>query len=226
MNRDKIISLLHDYSYRDYKSLYEKYRVWLTKQKVEPSVIFPNSKSEIAVFQFRCNEPISFNDQERNNDLLVIMEIQDNMRAISDFFFDVTCDPCTTKPRIAHSCAQIYRGNVGPHRGDPNRPCIRSDYGFGTWYNRTDAKGDVIDINPDDNFTSVSGHIGINIHNANGAYNSSLGCTILSNEKEYQNIFRPVITGCSNKSNIPVILIDADDLEDILGIEKEEPDEQ
>lgn len=226
MNRDKILELLDDYSYRDYKMLFENYKAWLTKEKTEPTVIFPNSINEIAVFQFRCNESIDFNDENRNNDLLVVMKVHDNMRSIQDFYFDTTCDPATTKPGIAHSAAQIYRGNVGPHRGDPDRPCIRSDYGFGTWYYRTDSKGEVIDLNPDENFTSIAGHIGINIHNANGAYNSSLGCTIFSKESGYQNVFRPLITGCYNKSNIPVVLIDAEDLEDILGIGKETTDEQ
>jgi hypothetical protein len=226
MNRDKIKELLDTYSYSDYKMLFDKYSSWLTKKKIEPSVVFPNSMHEIAIFQFRCNESISFNDQLRNNDLLVLMKIVDNQKSIQDFMFDTTCDPCTTKPGIAHSAAQIYRGNVGPHRGDSNRPCIRSDYGFGTWYYRTNSKGDLIDLNPSDDFTSIAGHIGINIHNANGAYNSSLGCTIFNSDDAYQKVFRPLITGCSNKSNIPVVLIDAVDLEDILGSGKDNPDEQ
>ena len=219
MNRDEIKSLLLKYSYSDYKSLFDKYSAWLVKDKVEKSVIFPNSIHEIAVFQFRCNESISFNNEIRNNDLLVLMRIADNTFSINDFFFDVTCDPKSRVHGIAHVCAQIYRGNVGPHRGDPSRPCIRSDFGFGTWYNRTDNQGDVIDLNPSPDYTSVTGHIGINIHNAGGFYNSSLGCTIFNSESEYRNLFVPLIADCTNKNNIPVSVIDAADLKDILGME-------
>lgn len=216
MTRQEIKGLLKTYSYSDYKTLYEKYSNWLISDKVEKSVIFPEKNGAIFVFEFRCNEEISFNNELRNNDLLVVVQIKDGELSITDYMFDVTTDPKSKVNGIAHTCEQIYRGNIGAHRGDSNRPCIRSDYGFGTWYNRTDSKGEVKDLNPSENFTSVSGHIGINIHNANGAYNSSLGCTILSNENEYQNVFRKVITSCSNKNNIPVALINANDLTDIL----------
>lgn len=218
MNRDKIKALLKDYTYSDYKSLHDKYRAWLTGEKVDPDTYFPNRAGEIAVFQFRCNEPISFNDEERNNDLLVLLELTDGEQSIRDYFLDTTCDPKAKAPGIAHTCAQIYRGNVGAHRGFIERTCIRSDFGLGTRYNRTDSEGEVKDLNPSDEFTSVYGHIGINIHNANGCYNSSLGCTIFSSEGAYQKIFKPVIKGCSNKSNIMVALIDADDFNDILGL--------
>ncbi len=216
--------MLEKATYSDFLSLYDTYKSWLVKDKVEPSTHFPNSKNEIAVFQFRCNEPISFNDEQRNNDILCVMQIADNSHGIITHIFDVTCDPKSTKYRIAHSAAQIYRGNVGAHRGDSNRPCIRSDYGFGTWYFRTDEKGNIIDVNPSDRFESISGHIGINIHNANGCYNSSLGCTIFSSEKEYQKIFRDLITKCNNRSNIMVALIDAEDLEDIFSADDDIPD--
>lgn len=216
MTRDEIKAALKNYSYSDYLALYHLYRDWLRKEKVEGTVCFPNSKGEIAVFQFRCNENISFNDVEVYNDLLVLMEVVDNSHGIKDYFFDVTVDPKSTKPGIAHTCAQIYRGNVGPHRGDPNRPCIRSDNGFGTWINRTDGNGNVIDINSSVEFTSAPGHFGINIHNANGALNSSLGCTIFQSEGAYQKIFRPAIVNCVNRGNIMVALIDEEDFDEIL----------
>jgi hypothetical protein len=221
MERDKIKSRLKDYTLSDYEGLFDKYKDWLVPEKVEPDVEFPHMPGEIGVFQFRCNEPISFNNEQRNNDLLVIIKINED-GSVKDEFFDVTCDPKDTKPGIAHSCAQIYRGNVGSHRGDPSRPCIRSDYGFGTWFNRTDANGEVKDLNPSPELTSIADHIGINIHNANGCYNSSLGCTILSSEGAYRKTFVPLITSCRNKLNIFVALIDVEDFEDILGIEKEE----
>jgi len=215
MTRSEVKAILSGFTYTAYKDLYEKYKNWLVPEKVEPSTNFPEKCGEIFVFQFRFNEEISFNNEMRNNDLLVLGQIKDDEQTISDWMFDVTTDPKSKVNGIAHTCEQIYRGNVGPHRGDTNRPCIRSDYGFGTWYNRTDSKGEVQDLNPSDSFTSIAGHIGINIHNANGAYNSSLGCTIFSNESEYQKVFRKVITSCSNKNNIMVALINAGDLGDI-----------
>ncbi len=215
MKYEEIKALLKSYAPSDYRNLFDKYKNWLVEEKVEPSVKYPEQEGEIAVFQFRCNEEISFNNEIRNNDFLVVVQMTGE--GILDYFFDTTCDPKSKVNGIAHTCEQIYRGNVGAHRGDSNRPCIRSDFGFGTWYNRTDSSGNVKDLNPSDSFTSIAGHIGINIHNANGAYNSSLGCTIFSNESEYQNVFRKLIMLCANKKNIPVALINANDLEDVLG---------
>jgi hypothetical protein len=223
MQREKIKSILKDYTYTDYLNLFEKYKSFLVKDKVEPSVSFPNSAGEIAVFEFRCNEEVSFNDDVFNNDLLVLVQVVGNDLSISDHFFDVTTDPKSKKPGIAHTCAQIYRGNVGIHRGDPNRPCIRSDFGFGTWILRTDGKGNILDINSSDKFLSAPLHCGINIHNG-GERNTSLGCTMTAHDKEYQEIFRPIITHCANKNNIAVSLIDAADLDEIFGDNSAEPE--
>lgn len=225
MQRDKLKEILKNYTYSDYKNLYDKYRDWLVKEKVESSASFPNSPGEIAIFEFRCNEEISFNNVLFNNDLLVLMQVIDNSNGIKDHFFDVTTDPKNKKPGIAHTCEQIYRGNVGIHRGDPNRPCIRSDFGFGTWINRTDGKGNIIDINSSDKFTSAPLHCGINIHNG-GEHNTSLGCTMFASDSEYQEYFRAVITHCSNKNNVPVALINAEDFEDILGLVESSPEDK
>lgn len=216
MDRKTLIEILHSFSFSDYENLFNQYSNWLIKDKVEPSTKFLDTYGSLSAFVFRFNETISFNDIIRNNDLLVLMKVIDNERGIKDNFFDVTSDPCGKKFRIAHLCEQIYRGNVGFHRGDSNRPCIRSDNGFGTWYNRTDTESDIIDINPSDNYTSIAGHIGINIHNNNGAYNSSLGCVILSSENDYRKIFVPFITqNVTNRNNIPVCVINGEDWEDI-----------
>ena len=159
MTREQIKSLLTTYRYSDYKNLYEKYKDWLVTEKVEQSVKFPEKKGEIFVFQFRCNEEISFNNEQRNNDLLVLGEIVDLENSISDYMFDVTTDPKSKVNGIAHTCEQIYRGNVGRHRGNTNRPCIRSDFGFGTWYNRTNSQGEIKDLNKSDKFTSIAVHM-------------------------------------------------------------------
>ena len=222
MNREQLKNILDCYTCTDFENLYNKYSNWLVKEKVEPNVMFPLTKGSLLVIAVRCNETISFNNDIRNNDFVLLMQLADHDRGIKTYFFDCTTDPCGRKDKIAHLCEQIYNGNIGFHHADPARICIRSDFGFGTWVNRTDGNGDVIDLNTDGRFTSEPGHFGINIHNNNGFYNSSLGCIILSNETEYKTAFKPVLEDCrdlplTNQKHIPVMVINAADFEDILA---------
>lgn len=156
-------------------------------------------KNAIMVFVVRCNERISFNDVERNNDLLVIVEYisEDNFNL---YTFNVTADPKSQKPNIAHLIEQIYTGNIGLHRAILGRTCIRSDKGL--WYRRTDLNGKPYD--------PKFGQIGINLHNSAGFWNSSLGCVILESEDDYKNVFKPLLNRVSNRNNIPVAVINQD----------------
>ena len=156
-------------------------------------------KNAIIVFVVRCNDRISFNDVERNNDLLVIAEYinEDNFNL---FTFNVTADPKSKKPNIAHLIEQIYTGNIGLHRGILGRVCIRSDKGL--WYRRTDSEGKP--------YKERFEQIGINIHDTGGFFNSSLGCVILESGSEYKNVFKPLLKRVSNKNNIPVAVFNID----------------
>lgn len=223
MTREQIKTILSNWNLSDFELFYKQYSAWLIKDKVALDCVFPVVKSSIMAVAVRCNETISFNDQLRNNDLLCLLQVADFDRGITTDFFDVTTDPCGRKSNIAHLCEQIYRGNIGFHRGDASRICIRSDFGAGTWINRTDENGEIIDLNTSEKFTSEPGHFGINIHNNNGFYNSSLGCIILSDETAYQRVFKPDLVNCthgamSNHSNIPVLVVNVDDFNDIRTV--------
>lgn len=217
MRRDKIINILKNFKYSDYKKLFENYKDWLVDDKVAQSTGFPNSLDEIAVFVFRDNDSIDFNNIRRNNDLLVVLQIVDSIHSIKDEFIPCTADPYGQKEGIAHLCEQIYRGNVGLHRGIASRYCIRSDFDFGTWINRTDSKGKVIDKNISKNFTSYCGHFGINIHDSANLYNSSLGCVIIPSKNDYQ-IFRKMLLSAANPNNISVSVINYNDVKDISDL--------
>lgn len=169
--------------------------------------IFDNKKNNIIVFVIRCNERISFNDKERNNDLLVIAEYisEDNFNV---YTFNVTADPKAQNPNIAHLIEQIYTGNIRPHRWIAGRLAICSDKGC--WYRRTDSKGKPYD--------AKFGQIGINIHDTGGYFNSSLGCIILESDSEYKNVFKPLLKRCTNSNNIPVVVINQDYFKEELKV--------
>lgn len=215
MDRTEILQKLKDFTLADYENLYSSYREWLVPEKVEASVHFPNCDDGIAAFIFRCNQPIDFNNIRRNNDLLII--VQRKLLGFKVYSMVCTADPYGPKDHIAHLSAQIYRANRGLHRGIPGRICLRSDFGFGTWIQRTDSEGDVIDINPaSDKFTSAPGHFGINIHDTGGYYNSSLGCVIIAYNQDYL-VFKSILENASNPSNVPVCVFDMEDLPEFLN---------
>jgi hypothetical protein len=163
---------------------------------------FPSIENEIAVFPIRLNERLSFNNTEGefNNDLLFIMQYKGDDNKVNKLFFNVTTDPKSKQLNIAHLVEQIYRGDIGIHRGDSTRLCIRSDYG--TWFKRTDTLGNET--------VEEFGCIGLNIHDNHGAYNSSLGCVILESEQQYINVYKPMLKTVVNKKSIPVCVLNGD----------------
>jgi len=229
MTREQIIQIFNSWTYSGFRDFYERWADYLKYRfmddysyRIEPSIVYPAVKDSIMVFEVRCNEDISFNNQIRNNDLLLVAEVVDDASStlsIALHKFNCTTDPCSKKYRIAHTARQIYRGNVGIHRNNEGRLCIRSDHGFGTYIRRTDGDGEILKING--HVDAYPDHVGINIHDNGGFANSSLGCTILAGADylhpgPYRDEFKPLLVKCSNKENIPVALIDAEDVEDII----------
>lgn len=167
------------------------------------------TNGEIAAFVIRMNKSNSFNDVETNNDLLVILE-NVNDKNFNIFTFNVTADPKSNKPNIAHVLEQIYRGNIRNHRWIFGRIAICSDRGL--WYFRTKA-GKIIE--------RLFGMIGINIHDNGGFFNSSLGCVILELMSQYKTVFKPLLQRATNKENVPVFIMNQYFFNKILPLQAE-----
>jgi len=228
MQREQVIQYFDSLNYSGFKKFYEDYENYLKSvdpARIEPSVKFPTRKGELLGIDVRMNDDISFNlGKDYNNDLFIVMEITDDEHSIITHFVKVTCDPCRMKEGIAHKARQIYRGNIGFHRGDSTRICIRSDFGFGTWERRTHADGSVIPLNPKHN-DAVAQHCGDNHHESPFA-NSSLTCTIWD-EQQHTDIMEPLLTQALNEYKklpdgtttnnamcIPMMVTNVEDLED------------
>lgn len=228
MTRVENITIFNTYTFSDFKNLFNAYKDFFKNgyttdlsERVDSSIIYPEKKDSIIVFEIRCNDQISFNNEIRNNDLLFVIEIADDQQGIVLHQFDCTTDPCSPKYNIAHTARQIYRGNVGDHHAIEERKCIRSDNGQGTWVRRTDGNGEVLPLNPKHS-DAVLGHYGINIHDNGGFANSSMGCTILAgpdfqHHGPYLDEYKPLLLKAANKGNIPVILFDLEDVEDVIN---------
>lgn len=220
--RQEVIDYFKPLDYNGFESFYKseiEYFNSFDPARINKTTYFPTQKGEILCIPIRCNEDIGFNDGTHfYNDVLVIMQIIDEDKNIKVYFINVTCDPYADKPHIAHLARQIYRGNVGLHKGQDGRWCIRSD--AGTWYRRTE-NGKVVVLN-NGHFDAEFGAIGVNIHNRkqpNGVVflNSSLGCIIIWNEEgDYKLIFVPLIRNCTNENNIMVIVCDMEDISDYI----------
>lgn len=202
MTRTELKDKLNKFSLAEWYNFYYKFKDYLNPDYVTFKDSIIKIENGIIVFEFRMNDYISFNSDLYNNDLLTILQIKNSTYEVTHL--NITADPCYRKDDIAHACSQIYKGNVGWHRGNPLRTCIRSDNGL--WYFRTDRQGN--ESQPD-----TYGCIGINIHNRNRLINSGLGCAILESHSEYQTIFKPILKNCANRNSIPVSIINEKFLE-------------
>ena len=187
---------LENLRYDDYKNIFEKYLAalddtqWLLSKKAK----WQTDEGSINVIAIRCNEIYITNDIKRNNDWLIVIENRpdDNFRR---YIFSCTTDPKYRTTEIANVCEQIYLGNIRNHRLQSNREAICQD-NCDVWVRRY--------INGQ--WMEEKGKFGINIHNPQGARNSSLGCIILSSDDDYINEFRPLLRRVK-RSNIPVAVI-------------------
>ena len=196
---------LENVTYDKYKQFFNKYVEELreTKYLRDPSICWSDKINTINVIVIRCNDIYITNDIQRNNDWLVVIENRTNDTFIK-YVFQVTADPKYRKDKIANLCEQIYFGNSRNHKSIPKRIAICQDtcqiyvkrYKGPTWWE---------DL----------GRFGINIHNSNGLFNSSLGCVILAKEDDYINEFRPLLNRVE-KSKIPVAVIRNTDFERLI----------
>jgi len=162
----------------------------------------------VNVMGIRNNQEIAFNDDQYCNDLLVIEQTQ----GISHLFyvFKVTMDPKAKRNKIAHLLEGVYASyKVRPHRWQPGRTAIcqgPNDVLVG----RTDITGKIIKT-----YKKQKGIFGINIHDAAGYRNSSLGCTVLEpdskeNDWHWKNHFKSLVKSISNKDLIDYVVINKD----------------
>ena len=115
---------------------------------------------------------------------------------------------------------QVYLGNIRPHQWAFNRDAVCQDY-CAVWVRRFfkskyDAKPKMTYCKENNLwYYNDFGLHHINIHNANGFFNSSLGCVILDSEDEFIKIFRPTLKLVPKeyRNQIPVFVIQLDYLD-------------
>jgi hypothetical protein len=138
----------------------------------------------INVICIRNNDENSFNDAIRNNDKLVIIENRPN-DSFRLYEYSVTADPSAKKSGIAHVSEGAYNSYVvRPHRWIAGRTALCQDAGEVRIF-RTYSIGKLMHYE--------WGYFGINVHDTGGFWNSSLGCVILADSKQYQNEFKPLL---------------------------------
>jgi len=181
--------------YGVYKMMFNVYAAELPEK-------FNQSKTKwndngLNVIVIRCNDIYVTNDMERNNDWLILFFEG------KEYIFQCTADPKYRRNKIANICEQVYFGNIRSHNFVFGRDAICQDnckvfvrrYINKEWYEE-------------------SGYFHINIHNANGFFNSSLGCVILADEKRFISTFRPLLREAKKVSNkIPVAVLNIEWLE-------------
>lgn len=168
------------------------------------------SDGEINVMGIRNNLEISFNENDNfYNDILVIE--QTVKQAHLFYVFKVTMDPKGKKFKISHLLEGVYASYTAlrPHKYVPGRTAIVQDRD-NVIVARTDSTGAILN-----DFKEHKGLFGINIHDSGDYINSSLGCTVLEddsieNDNHFENHFKPLIKGISNKEEIDYMVINKD----------------
>lgn len=177
--------------------------------------VWDRGVNTISVIGVRQNPEISFNlGYEYYNDLLILVHFRS---ADIDFYvFKCTMDPSRKKYGVAHLLEGVYNSYTAsrPHMWMPGRVAIVQDKDV-VHVGRTDENGKLLEVK------SHVGMLGINIHDAGGYQNSSLGCTVLEpdnihNEFHYQNVFKPLVKQISNKHSIDYMVINKNTVKALL----------
>jgi len=206
----KLLESVNAYNIPNLKTIFYNY-LNLCKQdgRVIGDPIWRENLNEINVIGIRSNPEISFNlsGETYYNDLLLIINYEIIPKI---YFFSVTMDPRAKKKNIAHLLEGIYASYTAlrPHKYVTGRTALVQDRGA-VFVARTDNQGNVITAKPE------KGFFGINVHDSGGYQNSSLGCTVLEpdsveNNFQFVNIFKPILSGCSNKAKIDYCVINYD----------------
>lgn len=175
-------------TYSDYKNIFNRFIEYAKANKrCYGNPRWLDDDHTINVIGVRMNDEIDFNDKKYNNDKLYIIQNRPNDMYIAHEY-NVTVDPATNKYRIAHLCEGAYESYiVRPHRWIIGRTALCQDAGE-VRIVRTDLRGGAI--------VYEWGYFGINIHNAGGFRNSSLGCTIYLDE--YHQEIKQILLNAKN----------------------------
>lgn len=170
---------------------------------------FPTEPNTITLIGIRNNEEISFNDTLTYNDDLIVYE-NTSSGEVRLWRFPCTTDPKSKKDNIGHLIKGVWASYiVGNHRHQPGRTALRQDANT-VVVARTNKNGEISKVE--------RGHFGTNIHNKNGFFNSSLGCTILENDINYDQKFKPILKRVKDQTTITYILTDRVDVSAVLGL--------
>ena len=172
-------------AYRYWQNIVNKFIDYSKRKSVIYGIPLWNEETgTINVICIRNNDENSFNDQMRNNDKLVIIENRPN-DSYRLYEYEVTSDPSTKKPGIAHLCEGAYNSYVvRPHRWIAGRTALCQDAGEVRVF-RTNSAGKLMYYE--------WGWFGINVHDTGGFWNSSLGCVILADSNQYQQEYKPLL---------------------------------
>lgn len=211
-SKDSLYSILRGYGFFTstvFHEVWRKYhRICKDRGRVIGSPYLRLDDMSVNVMGIRNNQEIAFNDEEYCNDLLVIEQTQGTAHIF--YVFDVTMDPKSKKNKIAHLLEGLYSSyRVRPHRWQPGRTAICQGPND-VFVARTDSTGKVLKT-----YVKQKGIFGINIHDAAGYRNSSLGCTVLEpdsdkNKHHYKEHFKPLVESISNKDLIDYAVINKD----------------
>jgi hypothetical protein len=187
----------------NFENMWNLFVSYATKMKrVVGNVSFRKDVGNINVMGIRFNDEVSFNlGPTYYNDILIVSQNKTNALFPSFYIYKVTMDPKNKTDKIAHLLLGVYNSYVvRPHKWIPSRTALCQDIN-NVFIARTDAYGNVINAVP------YSGIFGINIHDAGGFINSSIGCTILERDSldngyHYVKSFKPLLKTVSNKKDV------------------------
>lgn len=197
-----LIEKLKELGYSDLKKLFEDYNNYIkeTSPNIWKNIKFREEPNTLNIFTFRMNDVGVANDTLRDNDFLLMVENKDE-DDVSISYLNCTVDPKTKRAGMAFLLPQQYVGNIGYHHGDPSRICIREDNDK-VWVRRFNSSS------KDAKYKDEYGNFTIHIHDTHNFGNTSLGCTVIANQKSYEDIFKPALTRVAKfHKSVPVSLI-------------------
>jgi len=217
-----IRQFIFDLNYSDLKSLFAKHLLF-SKENNRTSGIpkWHEEPGTLNVIGIRCNSETEFNFGKYNDYLILIFNNASG--SFDEVILEVTVDPCRNKEGIAHLRQGVWNSyKVRVHR-NVSRYFDFIGKKMKRWALCQDVNPvEIIRTNGDGKVMKTErGFFGINIHDNGGYADSSLGCTILKDDREdYFNKYLPYLIDpddekylCSNHSNITYCLINYSQLE-------------